>query len=60
MTAILLVDDDGPFRRTLAEQLRDEQGFETQEAENAAAAGLGGASGAMKCSLCLPSETTSR
>lgn len=38
MTAILLVDDDGPFRRTLAEQLRDEQGFETREAENAAAA----------------------
>ena len=37
MTAILLVDDDGPFRRTLAEQLRDEQGFETSEAENAAA-----------------------
>jgi len=37
MTAILLVDDDGPFRRTLAEQLRDEQGFETSEAETAAA-----------------------
>lgn len=37
MTAILLVDDDGPFRCTLAEQLRDEQGFETSEAENAAA-----------------------
>jgi DNA-binding response OmpR family regulator len=38
MTALLLVDDDGPFRRTLAEQLRDEQGFETSEAENAAGA----------------------
>ena len=38
MTAILLVDDDGPFRRTLAEQLHDEQSFEASEAENAAAA----------------------
>jgi DNA-binding response OmpR family regulator len=38
MTAVLLVDDDGPFRHALAEQLRDEQGFETREAEDAAAA----------------------
>lgn len=38
MTAILLVDDDGPFRHALAEQLREEQGFAIQEAENASAA----------------------
>lgn len=38
MTAILMVDDDGAFRRALAEQLRDEQGFVVHEAESGAAA----------------------
>ena len=35
---ILLVDDDGPLRRSLAEQLRLDEAFEVEEAETAEAA----------------------